>query len=350
MTRDDKDKDAPGFVEKQRAKRPWFDHAVRAGERYQGQKGDYYAAGITYFSVLSIVPMLMVTFAIAGFVLAGNPTWLDEIKHAISDNVPGSLGDTLNDLVDSAIDSRGAVGVVGLLGAAYAGLGWMANVRDALTAMWESVRESEGGVVGTVKTKLRDAYKLLGLGLALLLTIGMSVVGSGPLAHNVVKWSGLSNITGMGTLLRIVATVLSILATWAVLTWVIAKLPREPVALRGAVVGAFLGAIVFEIFKQLGAVYLSSVTSGPAGVAFGHILGLLVFIYMGARVLLFCTAWAATSRASLELAYVPPPDPAVISPRMQVNEGLKMREGAALVGAAALTVLGISALRAKNRD
>ena len=72
----DTDDDAPSFLEKQRAARPWLDHLVRAAGRFQEQKGDYYAAGITYFSVLALIPIMMVAFAVAGFVLAGHPsTW-----------------------------------------------------------------------------------------------------------------------------------------------------------------------------------------------------------------------------------------------------------------------------------
>ncbi|QNG19503.1 inner membrane protein YhjD [Rhodococcus triatomae] len=349
MARDETTVDEPGFLERQRAARPWFDHLMRAADRYQSQKGDYYAAGITYFSVLALVPLLMVAFAVAGFVLAGNPGWLDDIKAAVTENVPGSLGDTLNGLIDSAISSRSAVGVFGLLGAAYAGLGWMANVRDALTAMWESVREPPSGLAGTVKTKLRDAAALLGLAAALVITFGASALSSGPIARSVVDLLGLGDVTGVGTALRLLSLVLSIVATWAVLAWVIARLPREPVAFRSAIAAAAIGALVFEVFKQLGAVYLTAVTGGPAGVAFGPIIGLLVFVFMSSRVLLFCTAWAATTRSSLELAYVPPPDPAVIAPRVQVGEGLRLREGAALVGVGALSALGLSALLERNR-
>lgn len=348
MTRDDNDADSPGFIARQRAQRRWLDHLVRAGERYQQQGGDYYAAGITYFSILALVPITMVAFAIAGFVLAGNPTLLDEITHAVTDNVPGDLGGTLNSLIESAIAARSTVGVIGLLGAAYAGLGWMANVRDALTAMWESVREPDSGVVGTIKTKLRDGAALLSLGAALVVCFGFSAVSSGSVARTLVERLNLSNITGIGTTLRILTLVLSIAATWAVLTWVIARLPREPVALRSAARAALIGAVVFEGFKQLGAIYLESVTNGPAGVAFGPILGLLVFIYLSSRVLLFCTAWAATTRASLELAYVPPPQAAVIAPRVEVREGLGVRGGLAFAGAGALTALGLSALRRRS--
>ena len=51
----------------------WLDHLVRAGARYTERHGNHYAAAVTYFSVLSLVPLLMVAFAIAGFVLQSQP-------------------------------------------------------------------------------------------------------------------------------------------------------------------------------------------------------------------------------------------------------------------------------------
>lgn len=330
--------DGPSFLERQRAARPWLDHLVRAGTRFQQQKGDYYAAGITYFSVLALIPILMVAFAVAGFVLVGHPEWLEQIQQGIEDNVPGSLGDTLHDLIDSAIASRARVGVLGLLGAAYAGLGWMANVRDALTAMWESARGSKG----FVRTKLGDAAALVGLGLALVISLGASALGSGPVAGRVVELLSLDEIPGIGVGMRVLAAVLSLVATWAVFTWVIARLPREPVTLRSAAKAALLAAVVFELFKQVGALYLSVVTSGPAGVAFGPIIGLLVFVFMASRMLLFATAWAATAKENLATAFVPPPGPVTISPRVEVHDGVSVRNGLTLVGVGALATLGLS--------
>ncbi|MGC0365101.1 membrane protein [Rhodococcus sp. 27YEA15] len=336
----------PSFLDRQRAARPWLDHLVRAGGRYQAQKGDYYAAGITYFSVLALIPIIMVAFAVAGFVLAGRPDYLESIQEQITNNIPGSLGDTITDLIQSAIDSRASVGVIGLLGAAYAGLGWMANVRDALTAMWESKRQPKG----FVRTKLGDAAALVGLGLALVVSLGMSAVSSGPGARQVVEWLNLGNITGIGFGLRVVSTLLSVAATWALFLWVIARLPREPVALRSAVRAAVIAAVVFEVFKQVGAIYLSSVSSGPAGVAFGPIIGLLVFVFTASRMLLFCTAWAATTTESMALAFVPPPDPAIISPRVVVSGRASPSRATALVVTGAAAALGLSGvLRRRSR-
>jgi len=72
-------------------------------------------------------------------------------------------------------------------------------------------------------------------------------------------------------------------------------LPRDPVDVRSSVRAALLAAIGFELFKLVASIYLKSVLHSPAGATFGPVLGFMVFAYVTARLLLFATAWAATS-------------------------------------------------------
>lgn len=337
----------PGFLARQRAARPWLDHLVRTGERYQGQRGDFYAAGITYFTVLALFPLLMVAFSVAGFVLVRDPELLDRIRDEITDAVPGPMGSTVKDLIDSAINSRATVGVIGLLGAAYSGLGWMANLRAALTEQWEQKSPKPNFLV----TKVHDLGALVGLALAMVISLGVSALGSGTLGKRVIGWLGLEHVMGMGTLLTVVTVLVGIGATWAVFTWMIARLPREPVGIRSAMRGALIAAVAFEIFKRVAVFYLQKVVSGPAGVAFGPIIGLMVFANITARIVLLATAFAATSKESLALATVPAPPPAVIEQRVQVREGggpMGVAFGI-LLGALAVLGLGQVAQRLKTR-
>ena len=46
--------------------------------------------------MLALIPIMMVGFAMAGFVLAGQPDLLRGLQDAITKNIPGSLGDTIN--------------------------------------------------------------------------------------------------------------------------------------------------------------------------------------------------------------------------------------------------------------
>ena len=122
----------PGILDRLRSRYAWFDHVMLAQERYQGSKGDFFAAGITYFTVFALFPLIMVGFAVGGFVLSRNPDRLADIEQRIRSSVSGDLGQQLVNLMDSAIASRTSVGIIGLATAAWAGLGWMANLREAL--------------------------------------------------------------------------------------------------------------------------------------------------------------------------------------------------------------------------
>ncbi|WP_433599596.1 inner membrane protein YhjD [Nocardia sp. CA-135953] len=327
-------------LERRIQSRPWLDHLIRAGGNYQRQRGDYYAAGITYFTVLSLFPMLMVAFAIAGSVLSGDPEMLTELRNKIIENIPGSLGGQLNDLIDQAVRSRGTVGTLGLLVGVYTGLGWMANLRAALTEQWEQ-KTPEGN---WFLSKLSDLGALIGLALAFVVSVGLSTLASSTLGARLLITFRLSELPGARLILVLISILLGFLASWAVFVWIIARLPREPVTLRSAARAAAIAAVIFELFKYVASFYLQTVLHSPAGAVFGSIIGLMVFSYTTYRIILFATAWAATASENEPEAEIPPPAPAVIKPRMGAP-GLSVGTGAAYFGAGALAALVLSGLR-----
>ena len=54
-------------------RQPVIAHLIRATERFNDRLGNQFGAAITYFSFLSMIPILMVSFAAGGFVLASHP-------------------------------------------------------------------------------------------------------------------------------------------------------------------------------------------------------------------------------------------------------------------------------------
>lgn len=334
--------DEPTALEKARAKFPWLDHLVRAGARYTDRHGDHYAAAITYFSVLALVPILMVAFAIAGFILRSQPELLAQLQAGITEQVPGQLGQTVNDVIGQAIAQAGAVGVFGLIGALYSGIGWMTNLREALSEQWAQPPETPNAV----KKLVFDLLALIGLGLALVASFAVSAAGTG-FAATLLELVGLADQGWARFLLGVLGIVLGLAANWVVFLWVIARLPRAPVALRSAMRAALIGAIGFEILKQIMTIYLASVTNSPAGAAFGPIIGLLVFAFFTSRFILFVTAWAATSRENEQDEPVDVPSPAIIRPEVTVRSGPTPGAAMGLVGAG--VVGGILGVRAFSR-
>ncbi|MDV3130049.1 inner membrane protein YhjD [Mycobacterium sp. 21AC1] len=335
------EQEKPGILDRLRARYPWFDHVMRAQQRYNDCKGNFYAAGITYFTIFALFPLLMVGFAAGGFVLASRPELLDEIEEQIRNAVSGDLGQQLITLMDSAIASRGTVGVIGLATAAWAGLGWMANLREALSQMWEQRQE----VSGFVRSKLSDLVALVSAFLAMVITIALTALGDPSLMRRVLGWIGFGDVSGIGIGLRVISLLVSVCISWLLFTWIISRLPREAVSFRSSLQAGLLAAIGFEIFKQVASIYLQSVLNGPAGATFGPVLGLMVFAYVTARLILFATAWAATTKESLAIAPVAAPEPAQIITRVQVREGIGAPGVLAAAAAGAIGALGLARFR-----
>lgn len=250
---------------------------MRAHRRYSGAHGDFYAAGISYFTIFAMFPLLMVGFATVGFVLAGQPALLGRIDAQVKASVPDDFAAVVTGLMDAAISSRTSIGVIGLVAALWAGLSWMNNLRTALSEMWQQ----DPAAAGFIRTKASDLAALVCAFAAALLTLGLTGL-SDPVAR---LSGGLRTLSLLG----------SVLVAWLMFTWMIAKLPRQPVPLRTAAQAGLLAAVGFEIVKQLASAYLRVVLHGPAGVIFGPALGLMVFAYVIARLVLFAAAWAATA-------------------------------------------------------
>ncbi|OBI09332.1 inner membrane protein YhjD [Mycolicibacter heraklionensis] len=284
-------KSKPGVIDRLRARYGWFDHAVRAQERYDSCQGNFFAAGMSYYTIFALFPLAMVGFSVGGFLLSRRPEVLDEIERRIKHSIPGEFGSELVALMDSAIASRASVGLIGLAAAAWVGLTWMANLREALSEMWEKRSDRES----FVKSKLSDLLAMVWAFGAMLVTIALTAMSDPKLMRNVLRWLGVPDFTLLGGLLRVASLVMAAAVSWLLFTWMIARLPRESVSYRSAMQAGAIAAVGYELFKQAGSVYLQSVVNGPAGAVFGPVLGLLVFAYVTTRLILFATAWAATS-------------------------------------------------------
>jgi membrane protein len=256
------------------------------------------------------------------------------IKHAVS----GDFGQQLVNLMDSAINSRTSLGIIGLGVAAWAGLGWMANLRVALSEMWE--QRSETG--NFVRTKLSDLLALLSAFVAIVVTVGLTALGDSALMRRVLGWIGVHDVPGLDGVLWAVSLLVSLGISWLLFTWMIARLPRVPHSFASSMRAGLLAAVGFEIFKQVAAIYLRAVLHGPAGATFGPVLGLMVFAYITARLVLFATAWAATSTENLAEATVLPPHPAVITTQVRAQDGLGLRRALAAMALGALAAVGVS--------
>lgn len=334
--------DDPGPVDKVREKSPFVDRIMRMLGRYGEQGGNQFAAGITYFSVLAIFPLFMLAVAGAATVLATRPDLMQQVQDQISNSVSGELGDTLNELLETAIAQRGAMYGIGGLTTLWSGLGWMNNLRIGISAMWDKDPNETQGNFFT--QKLSDLLGLTGLLVALIVAFGVTAAGSSGLTQKVFEWVGIESFPGMDAVLVLAGIVVGLVANFLVFWWMIVFLPRTDVPTKSGLKGAAIGAVAFEAIKQLSTVIMSSASGNPAGAVFGPVIVLMVVMYLIWRVVLYVSAWTATTEESMELAEPPVPEPAVIRVRNEVKSGpstgVTLGAGAVLGAAAA----GVAAL------
>ncbi|KLO33677.1 inner membrane protein YhjD [Mycobacterium haemophilum] len=330
-----------GIVDRLRARFGWLDHVVRAYLRFDQRNGSFFAAGLTYYTIFALFPLLMVSVSVVGFVLSRRPELLTTIDDHIRSAASGRLGQELVDLVNRAIDARASVGVVGLATAAWAGLGWMSHLRAALTEMWWEQRIDSPGFL---RNKLSDLLAMVGTFVVTLVTLALTVLGHQAPMAMILRWLGISNFSVLGVLFQGASIAVSMLVSWLLFTWMIARLPRESVSLVASMRGGLIAAVGFELFKQVGSIYLQIVLRSPAGRAFGPVLGVMVFAYVTAYLVLFAAAWAATAAAGSRAKPVEPSVPVVIFPRVAANAGLSTRQALAAMAVGAVGVLAFSRL------
>ncbi|WP_264064987.1 YhjD/YihY/BrkB family envelope integrity protein, partial [Mycolicibacterium hippocampi] len=153
--------------------------------------------------------------------------------------------------------------------AAWAGLGWMSHLRVALSAMWGQAVDP----AGYLRTKASDLAALVGTFAVLTLTIALTALGHARPMAAVLRWLEIPRLSVFDEIFRGVSLLISLLVSWLLFTWMIARLPRAPVHLVTSMRAGLMAAVGFELFKQVASIYLQLVLRSPAGAAFGPVLG-----------------------------------------------------------------------------
>ena len=271
-------------------------HIIRAAERFNDRLGNQFGAAITYFSFLSMIPILMVSFAAAGFVLASHPTLLQDIFDKILLNVSDpTLAATLKNTINTAVQQRTTVGIVGLLVALYSGINWMGNLREAIRAqsrdVWERTPQDQEKI--WVKY-FRDFISLIGLLVALVITLSITSI-AGSAQQMIISALYLDYIEWLKPAWRLIGLAISIFANYLLFFWIFWRLPRHRPRRKALIRGTLIAAVGFEIIKIIMTWTLPALVKSPSGAAFGSVLGIMAFFYFFARLTLFCAAWIATA-------------------------------------------------------
>jgi membrane protein len=331
---------------------PGVDHVVRMQEQYGATKASQQAGAVTYFGFLSVFPVLALAFFVVGWVSKVFPDARDTLVTAIGQMFPGIIGSKDNQIQLVDIEhAAGTVGLIGLVGVLYSGLGWLSALRDALITVFELPEREQPSLV---KGKLRDLVTLAIIGVVLLVAVAFTGLVSG-FSGDLLDWVGLGR--QLGWLVQVVVVVLGLLAN-AVLFFAMFRLLAAPdLPKRALWSGALLGAVGFEILKQVSGLLIRSTQGQPAFQVFGLALILLVWINYFSRIVLYAAAWAWTHRLAREQRVVEPEAPVQGPPSPSGDalggadeHGGRFKKGAFAAGAAIGAAAATAVARAGRGD
>ncbi|MBW8486917.1 YihY/virulence factor BrkB family protein [Actinomadura parmotrematis] len=275
-----------------RARWPWFDHWGRAYERYQDRRGDRLAAALTSYGFLSFFPLLALAYSLLGYLVGISDEARGYFIEAIDSILPG-LSAPLQ--VDRIVQSKTTAGVIGLVGLLLTGLGWVATLRESLRTIWGKEPQAEGNFV---LLKIYDVSVLLFLGAILMASVAVSSLAS-QATHTVLGWLGLEDVTGAGTVLWLLSMGVAVAFDTLIFLTLFSRLSGTRAPWRRILKGALFGGVGFEALKQVATLLLARTTSNPVYASFAVLVGLMVWINIVSRFVLWTAAWTATRSAIL---------------------------------------------------
>lgn len=289
------------LLRRMRARSRWFDHLGRAYDRYRRCRGDRLAAALTFYGFLSFFPLVALAFAVMGYAVAVSPDARDYVTKAIYQLLPGIAGRLP---VQQIADAKAGAGAFGLIGLVWTGLGWIGVWRESLHTMWKGGPEDDAN---PIVTKLADLAVLVVLGLAVLASVALSGLATSA-THAVLKAAGLNHVPGAGTVLRLVAIAVAVGADTFFFLVLFSRLSGTRAPWRRLVRGCLFGAVGFEALKLVGTYLVGHFMHNPIYASFAVIVGLLIWINLVSRLILFTAAWTATHRAVLSVDEPPGDD------------------------------------------
>ncbi|MBO8187167.1 YihY/virulence factor BrkB family protein [Streptomyces spirodelae] len=231
----------------------------------------YLVALLTYYTFLSIFPVLLLFVSGLGFFLEDNPGLQQRLLDSVLGEFP-VLGDQLRGRIH-AFRSNGIALAVGVMGSLYGSLGAAQAAQYTLNKVW-----------GVPRYKRHDPFKSRLKGMLFLMTVACGLTVT--LLLSVATSESRAFGADLGTGLRATITVAAVAVNAGLLLATYSFLTHHQVALRRLWAESLGGACAWQALQWAGGYYATNVLRGASSTygMFGIVLGLLGWIYLGALI------------------------------------------------------------------
>ncbi|MHB8895454.1 MAG: YihY/virulence factor BrkB family protein [Candidatus Geothermincolia bacterium] len=249
---------------------------VAAGRAFKRDKLKLPSVYFAYNTLLAIFPLLLLVSAVLGFVLAGHQELYSRIIGDILENFPGSSG-SLREILNSVIDNRALVGVIGFVGLLWAGTRIPVGLEAGFNNIWKADKRP------FFKQRLLALWVLAVLGL-----LGMVSVGASLLTSSLLSWT-TKNAAGLVAVFVFLIGVMVSLATNFLIFYVVFHIiPQRRLPAKAISIGAATGAFLFWLSEYIFNFYFVSISKVQVLYGtIGAILGLLIWLAVVGYIVFF---------------------------------------------------------------
>jgi membrane protein len=240
------------------------------------------AAALSYYTLFSLAPLLIISIAVAGFVFGH-----EAAHNQIVMTIQGLVGRESAEAVQAMIQSASNRPESGMLSSLIGGMvllfgagGVVGQLQTSLNAIWGVKTQSDSGVHEFIRKRFISFAMVLAVGFLLLVSLAISALISG-----VAQFMG--GLIGEAAL---IAHVLDILLSFGFITLLFATiyklLPDVQIQWNDVLIGAAMTSILFTIGKSLIGFYLGSSAITSIYGAAGSIITVLLWVYYSALIFL----------------------------------------------------------------
>jgi membrane protein len=232
------------------------------------------AAALSYYTLLSIAPLLLVVIGAAGFLL-GEEQVRDALVAQVRDLV-GEEGAALLETVSQNVGTKRSNVISMMVGFALMILGAttvFAQLQTALNRVWGVKATPSNAVLGFIRSRLVSLTVVLGLAFLLLVSLVFSAAISGIQAY-------LGNLLpGAAIIWTLVNHAVSLILVALLLAMLFRYVPDVEISWRDTVIGALVTAILLTLGKHAIGIYLGRAGVGSAYGAAGSAVVFMVWVY-----------------------------------------------------------------------
>jgi YihY family inner membrane protein len=294
----------------------WWAAVKRTVREFQVDNLKDWAAALTYYSVLSIFPALLVLLSLID--LAGRST-IQTLLDNLGQVAPGSVNQILGDAIRSLEQTRGSAGVlalVGLAAALWSASNYIAAFMRASNAIYDV---PEGRPIWkTLPVRIGVTVIVM----VLLAASSVAVVASGGLADRIGRLLGLgSTVVTVWDVAKWPVLLLVISFMFALLYW---ASPNARQGFRWVTPGGILAVVVWVAASVAFAVYVANFSSyNKTYGSLASVIIFLVWLWLSNIAILLGAELNAELERSRAIAAGHPPDE---EPYMELRDTRKLRE------------------------